>query len=134
MQIFRGKFDLRNWPDIKFKLKFIFQQTKKKEKESAMEIKRLLAQNVALIEHLNRLKENFGQEFVNNFDVWINQNSNKLKEIKMLNYMANYNLDDDNNSEENSKKFDSLESEESSEFDSGIINLIVFHIKGLFKY
>ncbi len=99
-----------------------------------MEIKRLLAQNVALIEHLNRLKENFGQEFVNNFDVWINQNSNKLKEIKMLNYMANYNLDDDNNSEENSKKFDSLESEESSEFDSGIINLIVFHIKGLFKY
>jgi hypothetical protein len=99
-----------------------------------MEIKRLLAQNVALIEHLNRLKENFGQEFVNNFDVWINQNSNKLKEIKMLNYMANYNLDDDNNSEENSKKFDSLESEESSEFDSGIINLIVFLIKGLFKY
>lgn len=99
-----------------------------------MEIKRLLAQNVALIEHLNRLKENFGQEFVNNFDVWINQNSNKLKEMKMLNYMANYNLDDDNNSEENSKKFDSLESEESSEFDSGIIDFIFFLIKGLFKY
>jgi hypothetical protein len=95
-----------------------------------MEIKRLLAQNVALIEHLNRLKENFGQEFVNNFDVWINQNSNKLKEMKMLNYMANYNLDDDNNSEENSKKFDSLESEESSEFDSGIIDFYFFSYKG----
>lgn len=95
------------------------EQFKKKEKESALEIKRLLAQNIALIEHLNRLKNNFGKDFVYNFDVWINQNSNKLKEIKMLNYNANYtDQQEASNGEENSKKFDSFESEESSEFDS----------------
>jgi hypothetical protein len=80
----------------------------------------LLAQNIALIEHLNRLKDNFGKDFVYNFDVWINQNTNKLKEIKMLNNNVNYTDQETSNSEENSKKFDSFESEESSEFDSGI--------------
>ena len=90
-----------------------------------MEIKRLLAQNVALIEHLNKLKDNFTNKYLFDFDIWINQNTNKLREIKMLNYMANYkdnntstNNNKSNYDEENSKKFDSFESE-SSEFDSG---------------
>lgn len=79
-----------------------------------------MAQNITLIEHLNKLKDNFENDYVFNFDAWINQNANKLKEIKMLNYDST-SCDDTNNDhydEENSKKFDSFESE-SSEFDSG---------------
>lgn len=87
-----------------------------------MEIKRLLAQNLALMEHLSKLKANFSNEdYLSHFDVWINQNRNKLKEIKMLNYMASCfdeNTTISNYDEDNSKKFDSFESE-SSEFDSG---------------
>ena len=87
----------------------------------------MLAQNIALIEHLTKLKANFSNDYLLDFDIWIKENTNKLKEIKMLNYIANYDSSSDSNSmpsnanydEENSRKnFDSFESE-SSEFDSG---------------
>ena len=51
----------------------------------------------------------------------------------MLNYNANYtDQQEANNGEDNSKKFDSFESEESSEFDSGIYFIVYYLLSCIF--
>ena len=51
----------------------------------------------------------------------------------MLNYNANYtDQQEASNGEENSKKFDSFESEESSEFDSGIYFIVYYMLSCIF--